>query len=87
MQGGLSIREARQPLVWIYLCVCRGVCVVQACTEYVWRSEGNFQESVLSFHRIGPKDGSQAVPRKPLGTEKSSLHCQSPGGLESTACP
>lgn len=46
----------------IYLCGDGGWQGVRAwcrhAMEYVWRSEGNLQESVLSFHRVGP--GHQA---------------------------
>lgn len=27
----------------------------------MWRSKDNFPESDLSFHHVGPKDGTQAV--------------------------
>ena len=63
----------------IYLCGDGGWQGVRAwcrhAMEYVWRSEGNLQESVLSFHHIGPKGLTQAGCLAGLRTEDSSLHC------------
>lgn len=39
------------------MCVC--VCV--HVTAYLWRAEDHFQESILSFHYVGPRDWTQVV--------------------------
>lgn len=27
----------------------------------IWKSEANFQESIFSFYRVGPRDGTQVL--------------------------
>lgn len=39
-------------IIYVYACVCRGT--------YEWRSEGNLQLSVLSFHHRGPRGRTRA---------------------------
>lgn len=29
--------------------------------EFVWRSEENLWDSVLTFHHVGPRDGTQSL--------------------------
>lgn len=45
----------------IYMCRCIYVdCCVHA-TSHVWKSEGNFGESVLYLHHMGSRDQTQVV--------------------------
>lgn len=49
-------------------CVCRSLgCMLHSVR--MWRSEDNLQESVLSFHRVGHKDGAWSLQQTPC-----SLH-------------
>jgi hypothetical protein len=41
----------------------------------VWGSEDNFQELVLSFYHVGPRDGTQVVR---LGSKPSQMALGSP---------
>lgn len=45
-------------VIYIYLCVCScthvHVCI--HATAHAWRSDGSFQESVLSFYQVGSED-------------------------------
>jgi hypothetical protein len=38
------------------VCVCVCVCWYVQAMVHSWCSEGSFQESILSFHCLGPKD-------------------------------
>jgi hypothetical protein len=67
----------------IYLfCVAGGAASVHT-RAHILRSEDNLQESVFSFHRVGPKDGTQVVrfgsklsyPLRPLAGPEQSLSC------------
>lgn len=40
-----------------FLCVCRGWCLTT--TVWVWRSENNLRESLLSFYHLGLCAGTQ----------------------------
>ena len=55
-------------------CLYRGLCV--HASVYVCRSEDNLQESVLSFHQLGPRDPTQ-------NTRHSSNHIYSLSHLDS----
>lgn len=39
-----------------YICVCREGGRYVHATVHMWRSGSDFQELLLSFHHVGPKD-------------------------------
>jgi hypothetical protein len=46
--------------VCVYVCLC--LCVFMLCAMlYMWRSEGNIQKLVLSFHHVGSGDQIQFI--------------------------
>jgi hypothetical protein len=51
--------------LFVYMCMCMHVCVcVCVCvhaTAHAWRSDGNFQESILSFYQVASEDENQSL--------------------------
>lgn len=45
---------------YLFCCVCVSA-VVHTFTAGMWRSEGNFMESVLSFLHVNPRDPAQMI--------------------------
>lgn len=68
--------------VFFFVCVHACLCTV----VHIWRSEGNFLESVLSFHHVTPRDLTQVWWQVPLPVQPShkpetfSLKAQSLAG-------
>lgn len=74
MTGIKFILSASAYSLFIFALIC-GVCVLVAMCHRMQHVEvgGNLQASVLSFHRVGPKDGTQVAKLSVLAANAPSL--------------